>query len=535
MNDFSNQEHTELPETPAAEQNDAFSTVFSDPTAHKKNAVKPKRRLLPIILSSVLAVAVLAGGTVAVVKLIPEKDDTVSTPELEEIQVLDLKSDNFKSVTVTNQSGTFKLYSVTEETTSDSSDTSSDTESETKTVNWYLDGYDRAVINPSLAGNIAGYAASLKATREVTAKSAAECGLEKPTVQADVVTNDDAAFSILVGGESPDSTGTYVKLSTEDKIYLCDSSITDNFSFDALSLAATDAIAGITVTDDIKSYADDNGALNSFDTITLTGTKYPEKIVIAPNADSTLSDYAAYMTTAPTKRIADKVDDIFGLFKSGVTVSGAYSFDTSAAARRQLGLDKPELTAAIQIGSVKQSYSFKQQSDGDYAVWYEGAKLIQKVAASSLAFIDYQVNDYYASWVCLQAINDLSSFTVQTPEKTYSFDIQYDDSEDAKETYVITYEGTKLTAENFQNFYQECISLSCADYTVESLSGTPAMTLVFTYSDTSRGKSTVEFRKASETKYQYRIDGIDMGKVTSSSLNKILKDVKKAAADETVN
>ena len=168
------------------------------------------------------------------------------------------------------------------------------------------------------------------------------------------------------------------------------------------------------------------------------------------------------------------------------------------------------------------------------ATRYDGAKLIKKVDASSLTFIDYGVNNYYASWVCLQSINELSNFTVKTPEKTYSFDIVYDDAEDAKETYVITYEGKKLTAENFQNFYQECISLSCSDFTVDKVSGEPAMTIVFTYSDTSRAKTDVKFIKSGAAKYQYSIDGIEMGKINSSALNKILKHVEKVAKDESI-
>ena len=99
---------------------------------------------------------------------------------------------------------------------------------------------------------------------------------------------------------------------------------------------------------------------------------------------------------------------------------------------------------------------------------------------------------------------------------------------------MITYEGTKLVAENFQNFYQECISLSCSDYTIDKVITEPAMSFVFTYSDTSREKTAVEFKKAGETKYQYSIDGIDMGKINSSSLNKILRQVEKVANGESV-
>ena len=71
--------------------------------------------------------AVLAGGTVAVIKLIPEREDDTSTPSVETIKVLDKSSDDFKTVTVTNKSGTYKLYSEEEkvESSSSSSDTSS--------------------------------------------------------------------------------------------------------------------------------------------------------------------------------------------------------------------------------------------------------------------------------------------------------------------------------------------------------------------------------------------------------------------------
>lgn len=538
MSDFPEKDNINEAEQAIPESNineEEFSSVFADPTEHKKKAVKQKKSRLPAIIASVLAVAVLAGGTVAVVKLIPEREEESTASELETVSVLDMESDDFKTVTVTNKNGIFKLYSVEEEPKTDSSDSSaSDTSgSEPETV-WYLDGYDKEVISSSLTESIVSSTAKIEATREITSKSAADCGLASPEIKADIVTKDGAELSVLVGSVSPDNTGTYIKLSTDDKIYITDSGIEEELNFDALSLAATDSIEGITVTDDMKDYTDDNGALSSFDTITLAGTNYPEKLVLAPNTDKNLSEYATYMTVAPTKRIADNVDAIFDLFKSGVSVSGAYSFDTSSAALKKLGLDKPELTAEIKIGKFSLTYSFKLQEDGNYAVWYKGCKLIKSVPASSLSFIDYKVNDYYASWVCLQSINELSNFTVKTPEKSYSFDIVYDDSEDAEETYVITYGGEKLVAQNFQNFYQECIALSCTDYTVDNIKGDPDISIVFTYSDTARNPSTVEFRKSGAAKYQYRIDGVDMGKVNSSAMNKILKHVEKVANGEAI-
>ncbi|MBR4973197.1 MAG: hypothetical protein IKY45_01890, partial [Clostridia bacterium] len=74
MND-SNKENLELNE-------EEFSTVFSDPVEHKKQAenIKKKKRL-PVVISSILAVVILIGGTIGVIKLIPEMEtDDEETP-----------------------------------------------------------------------------------------------------------------------------------------------------------------------------------------------------------------------------------------------------------------------------------------------------------------------------------------------------------------------------------------------------------------------------------------------------------------------
>lgn len=514
------------------ETSEEFSTVFSDPTEHRKISGGGKKRRLRAIIASVTAVALLAGGTVAVVKLIPEKEEEDPGNTFETIKVLELDSDDFKTVNITNKNGSFKLYSEAEKPEDSSS--SSDTSSTEPIINWYLDGYAKDVINSYMVSSIADSAANIEASREITAKTVEECGFNSPAVRADVVTNDGAEYSVLIGADSPDNTGVYLKLSTDDKIYLVESSVKESFEFDALSLAATDSAPGITVTDDMEKYKGEDGTLMTFDTITVKGKNFPETVVLAPNTDETLSQYAAFMTTAPTKRIADKVDSLFAIFKSGTSVSGAYSFDTSAAGQKKLGLDKPDFEATMKAGPQTYTYRFKQQGDGGYAVWFTGCKLIGKVDGSSLEFLTYETSDFYASWVCLQNINELSNFTIKTPEKTYSFGIVYDDSEDAEEDYVITYNGKKLVADYFKNFYQHVISLSCSDYNIESTSGEPDVSIIFTYSDTSKKPTAVEFRKVSETRYQYRIDGIDMGKVTATSLSKILREVEKVAAGEEI-
>ena len=70
MSDFPEKENIEqenLQSDTVAEPKEEDSTVFSDPAEHKKTAVRQKKKLLPVIIAAVIAVAVLAGGTVAVI------------------------------------------------------------------------------------------------------------------------------------------------------------------------------------------------------------------------------------------------------------------------------------------------------------------------------------------------------------------------------------------------------------------------------------------------------------------------------------
>lgn len=520
-NEKINELGTEITESSSEEE---LSTVFSDPTEHKKKAEdSKKKKRLPIVIASVLAVAVLVSGTVAVVKLIPEKDeDASSTPAIEEIEVLSKESDDFKTVTVNNKEGTFKLYSEVE-----ASDEESSTESDTtETVKWYLDGYDKGLISSSSVQAIASSAASIYATREVTQRTAADCGLDKPTVTVDVVTSDDGEFSIFFGDESPDKSGHYLKLSTDEKIYVVESSFMAEFEFDALQLANTDALPAFPLTDKMADYKNDSDTLATFDSITLTGKKFAKPVVIVPNnSDDEISQYVGFNITAPTKRIAD--DEAVGaaitLFQSGVSVTGAYSFDTSAASLKKFGLDNPDVIITMKILDTSFTYKFAQQEDGNYAAVCDGAKLIKTVSASTSEIFGFELNDFYSSWVALVSIDNISEFSFTAGTEKYSFGIKKVEDEESEEDYIITYNGKTIVTDDFQNFYQECIGISCTDFTVEKPSGAPEYTMVFKYNEDIGGEYKVEFVKATETRYEYKVNGDFLGRVTSASLKKLLK------------
>ncbi len=509
-----------------------YETIFGDPKAHndKKsaNSKNGKKRMLSLV-AAVLSVAILVGGTIAVINLIPEKEDE-ETPNaaFEDITVIDYEADKLSSVTVTNPQGTFKLLSETTASESDSS------ESTTKTV-WCVEGMDRELLSESSLNGIVSAAAKITASRSVDTKTAADCGLDTPLYTVDVTSEEYGNYSVYVGNDSPDNSGTYLKLSTSDTIYIVATTAVADYNFALLDLASTNTLAGLTVPDSAEGYKDDSGALLKFDKLLLSGKQFPEEVEVVVNSSGDeLSQYASYIVKRPTYRIADNIDAFLTLFQSGISPSGAYAFDTSSASLAAVGLDNPDMVVTMTAAGASRTYKLALQSDGNYAVVADDSRLIHKVSASSVAFAGYTTDDIYSTWVYLTSINDISNLTFTHEDEVYSFDIVYDDSEDAEETYVITHNGEKIDAENFKELYQLIVGIACSDYSIDTtLTAEPTGTLTVTYTKDG-SKDTIAFTKASETKYQYTTNGVMMGKITSAAYNKVIKNLRLVSQGKAV-
>ena len=197
-----------LPNNENKIENEEFSTIFSNPTAHteKKKVNNSKRSLKALTL--LLVVALLIGGTVAVIKLIPEKEKEKNGNK--DITVLDYEDSDIKEVTVKNKNGIFNIYSKLVETEDSAT---GDTLSETF---WYLKGYDKDLTSSNTLQEIVESAVDMEAIREIESRTEKDCGLEMPAVTVNVTDNDGEKFTLKVGDKSPDSAGVYVKTSKED-------------------------------------------------------------------------------------------------------------------------------------------------------------------------------------------------------------------------------------------------------------------------------------------------------------------------------
>lgn len=512
---------------------DEFSTIFGDPVEHRKKAgdAHKKKRLLSVI-AACLAVVVLVGGTLAVIKLIPEKETEDSADYTDEtIQVLELEEDAVSAVTMTNSKGSFKLVPVRTETETDTD--SEDSTDAAITTTWTVEGTDQKYTSSSAIQDKVSSVISLTAISEITGKTAEQCGFNDPLYTAVIELADAENRTVEVGTASGDGLGNYLRVSGDDKIYLVEASALAELEFELLDLADTTAIPGITVTDDMADYTGDDGALTTFDTITLTGSNFAKPLVIsAKNDDSAISQYFNYTITSPQKRIADNVDDLFNMFTNGLSVSGAYAFDVSAASLKAVGLDAPYLTASVKIGNTTATFKIAKVDDEYCAVVTDDSYMIRKVAASNLTFLDYDAESFYSNMVFLENIMDLSELTLTAGEESYTFGIAYDEEAESDSQFTITHNGEQITAGFFQNFYQDFVGMTFADYNTDS--AVTAMDMTITVKFLDGHTESVALAKDTATKYACFVNGERMGRVSSTDYNRLLKDIRNVSQNKDI-
>lgn len=526
---------------------DEFSTVFSAPAEHKTVANNKKKKYLLKAIAGVLAVAILGGGTWAVIKFIPEKQDenaNISLPNNQPTALKETQSDDMKTLTVKNELGTIKFYSKVEKATDEN--TSSDTtSSQSEVTTWYIDGVDKSYISTSSVGNFVGQFGTIESVREIEGLSLSECGLSKPTVTATAVLKNGDKYTLTIGDVADSLTGNYYgKLSDSDKIFLLESGYVDELAnVTALDFDATVSTPAYEAPEGADDYLGEDGTLAFFDKLTIRGKNFDSDVVFETNSNKELSNMLGYVVTSPSKRIAENAEYIVSIFKSGMSVDGAYAFGVSDANLKKYGLDKPDFTATIDILGKKMTYKFKLQNDGNCAVVADGAKVISRVAASTdlsggegkvvlSDLMEFTEIDFYASWISLYNIADLKNFNVTANGKEYSFSIKENTDTESEDSFIIKVNGKQIDCSSFQYLYQYFISMSCSDYTVEALNSKPEVTIEFVFNKKNYKNSTIEFRRSGASRYQYTVDGIDMGKTTSAAINKFVKYLEKVAAGE---
>ena len=184
------------------------------------------------------------------------------------------------------------------------------------------------------------------------------------------------------------------------------------------------------------------------------------------------------------------------------------------------------------INGEAKTFKFALVDDSYCAIVYDGATMIRKADISSFEFLSFKPEDFYYKSLFMNSIYDISSITLTDNDGEVKFDIYDKEDTDSGSTYTACV-GDKNVTKGFYEYYTDFVNIQCSNFDVVKVSGKPNCTIRFTFHEGE--DRIIEFYKASETAYQYRIDGIDMGKITSSAYNKMIKNLRAVANGETVN
>ena len=180
------------------------------------------------------------------------------------------------------------------------------------------------------------------------------------------------------------------------------------------------------------------------------------------------------------------------------------------------------------------SYKFKKQSDGNYAVIGNDNKNVKKIDTNNFGFLNYTAKDFYSKTIFITPIDGVKNLKIETKDDTYNFSIALKEDGDSVNKYLIECNGKTYNSSYFQAYYGFLSALQCMDFEVEKLTQKPELKMTFIYDDKDKEPTVIEYKKLNATRYQYEINGVAMGRIGSSSYNKIHKNLERLLAGKQV-
>lgn len=493
------------------------STIFSAPSEHDDGPRK-KQPIGKRLLAAALALLIVIGATVSVIKLIPEKQE--ETPKDLSFNVINIDSANIEKAEIKYESSALTLLSAVKE------------ENGTSSVNWSVDGVAETYTDSSKIKSTVDSAAAIKASKIVEG-TPADFGLDKPRAEITLTARNSAfeTVTVKIGNSAPANMGCYLMLSNDSKIYLADTSVLSLIDLNALDFATTTGLTGVVKTSENSDCFSDT-SIKKFDYITLSGKNYPTPLKIEMQEDENLNAYFAFKITSPALRIGndDKIIELINSLSTGITSSGAYAFDPDTAALKSYRLDDPDVVITISVKNKTYTILASKVDDSTYAAIDTYGGMIHKIPASSLTVATAKPTDFYSTFIVLENLSGLSNFKAEFKNgETYNFQTIYNKD---NESYKALIDGKELNIDNFKALYRQFISLTPVEQDSKTLSDC-ALTVTLVHSSGS-ADTVIKFKPYSDARYQVEMNGIPMGLITLAHYDKFASNIKNVAEGNTV-
>ncbi len=517
-------EENKTPDTVEEEQ----STIFgASPLKDEKPREVKKHKMLKTALSMLLVLLMLAGATLAVIKLIPEKEDETPSTDTQDVTVYTFTDTDVESVSLKRGDGTV-VYNAALKESSDSSES-------TTSVVWSIEGIDAALIDASSLSSHMDSLITLSAIREIEAEDGADYGFASPLYTINVKTRKGDLKTLLVGNKTPSDSGFYAKLDGGDKLYLLSSDTVAQFDTKNEELAVTTVISAAVSDSATEKYFQES-TLTYFDSLTLK-RKNAKTISFISNFDDETNQLIPYMLTSPVNRAGDTeaVTNLVSIASGGLNATAAYVLNPTAKDMALFGLNSPEMEFELKYGGKTIKLTATEQSDGYFAVMSDSnSKIIFKVNASDLPFANATVDDFLSSMPFIEMITNFESITCATKSDKHVFAIAYATDEDGEEDISsVTVNGKEIDDEQFRTYYQYLVGTEPNETVYDKVSGEADFTI--TCKGRGSNKTTVlKFIKQTDRRYYFEINGEPIGLVSTTYAEKLISYANDLAAGKEI-
>ena len=517
---------------------DENSSIFTAPTvrpAKKARGKSTRLRNLIIIVAVMLILAAVAVGVVLVFGEQGESGNTSSTSSSSNISVKSVSVSDISSVEVHNQYGSYVISADTSESEESESDASSSSESGSTSsgdeeLSWILEGIDERIpLDDEVIAGIPEAAATVTAQRRLSdsADALADYGLDNPEITVKVTLKDGEEYTISIGSETSIASGRYIHVSGDDAVYLSQSGYEETFDTSTAYFAELVIVSALEESSTYSSYFS-SGELVGFDSIRLSGSIYPQEVVLEFDPDNSL---LAYLVTAPIQDYASETVavEVLSPLSGSLYAAETYVLSPDAATLSEYGFDTPTSVIEYTIKDVHLTVTVgKSDGEGYYAVMIDDIPAIYKVSESNLSFAMYSTDELYYTSILAEAIGDIQSLTFKTPDNEYRFELEHtsttttDENGDTQTTtsVIVRYNGEEISSVDFRTFYQHLLLMQSVETLPSDIPDTePEYVITLTHVDSSIPDTVISFVRYSSRRYIAEKQGGRQLCITSDTVN----------------
>jgi hypothetical protein len=473
------------------------------------------------------AALVLGGAVFAVNKLGGTRSSSSASDSSETIELISKTSSDVASMTVKNKKGSYTIIPMPTGTIGSSSAAST-------SLNFTVQELSGCPINIDRANAVVQNGISLGALKNIgKVNNLSDFGLTDPQATVEVKYKDGSDFGYKIGSATATNSGTYYMCGlNSDNVYVV--AVDDGILEAATYFVKTDMLS---ITPDSSDSTSKANPQNVFHKITLTGKNFPTPVVIQE-----IDEMPTIVSPAKYEVDAQNVTDLLGVLGS-LTADSAVVTKPDAAALKQYGFDNPTVKAVYSVNKENHTLIIGNKSSKGYYAMVDNINVIYEVSASDVsALTDTDLFKLRSKLIFVPNINTVKKIEITSSGKTDVINVSRTENTESstEDNKVYNYkvtgtDGKELDYDkNYKNAYQTLISLVIYDQTDKMPSGTPAITIKYSFFDKST-TNTLALYAIDNRHYTAVLDGTVYGLCTKNDVENVLNAIADLEAGKTVS